>query len=248
MKRTALISFILAALTMQAWADNYFTIGAGSVTFSPGDTVTVPVRAHFEGRLNQWYMTITLPDGLEIASTTAGPDMSIDYTDVNGVDRTENVNLLYSPDISQVSAKTSAFGYFDMMGNGEYMPYGYIKWEAGDYSRMFEITFVAGNGLKTGDVINFDGRMIAAPDLRGGTINNYGEFNIDIAITMDCLKGDVNGDGAVNITDVTTLIGLVLNAGDAIDAAQLPAADVNGDGAVNITDVTQLVGLALNAR
>ena len=64
----------------------------------------------------------------------------------------------------------------------------------------------------------------------------------------DYQLGDVNGDGAVNITDVTQLVGYLLYSGDAIDAAQLPAADVNGDGAVNITDVIQLVGLVLNAR
>ena len=53
--------------------------------------------------------------------------------------------------------------------------------------------------------------------------------------------GDVNGDGAVNITDVTGLIDLLLSG------EELPAyIDVNGDGVVNITDVTGLIDLLLN--
>ena len=49
------------------------------------------------------------------------------------------------------------------------------------------------------------------------------------------LSFDLNGDGAVNITDVTTLL-------DALAAGRLPDSfDVNADGAVNISDVTYLL-------
>lgn len=50
-------------------------------------------------------------------------------------------------------------------------------------------------------------------------------------------KGDVNGDGLVNTTDVTVLY-TVIAAGK--NAKDVPAADVNGDGLVNTTDVTVL--------
>ena len=51
--------------------------------------------------------------------------------------------------------------------------------------------------------------------------------------------GDVNGDGQVNITDVTLLISAVLSSDYSAIIEQ--AADMNGDGAVNITDVTLLI-------
>ena len=54
-------------------------------------------------------------------------------------------------------------------------------------------------------------------------------------------KGDVNGDGAVNIADVTALIDLLLGNG----GNNNPAADCNGDGAVNIADVTKLIDYLL---
>ncbi len=54
---------------------------------------------------------------------------------------------------------------------------------------------------------------------------------------------DVNGDGTVNISDVTTLVDFVLgkNPSPCIEAA----CDVNGDGSVNISDVTYLVDVIL---
>ena len=48
--------------------------------------------------------------------------------------------------------------------------------------------------------------------------------------------GDSNGDGVINISDVTTIIDLLLSSED------VPAwVDVNGDGIVNISDVTSLI-------
>ena len=58
------------------------------------------------------------------------------------------------------------------------------------------------------------------------------------------LRGDVNGDGYVNVADVTALISLVL--GGNATAASHPAADVNEDGVVNIGDVTTLISLVLS--
>ena len=55
-------------------------------------------------------------------------------------------------------------------------------------------------------------------------------------------RGDVNGDGAVNIADVTALIDLLLS-GSSVDVA---VADTNADGAVNIADVTALIDFLLS--
>lgn len=57
------------------------------------------------------------------------------------------------------------------------------------------------------------------------------------------LVGDVNGDGEVNIADVTRIIDVIL--GGEADTALLARADVNGDGEVNIGDVTKTIDLIL---
>lgn len=66
----------------------------------------------------------------------------------------------------------------------------------------------------------------------------------DITDQYSYLTGDVNGDGEVNIIDVTDIIDILL--GVQVDAATLSRSDVNGDGVTNITDVTDLIDMILN--
>ncbi len=58
------------------------------------------------------------------------------------------------------------------------------------------------------------------------------------------LVGDVNGDGQVNIADVTTLIDQLLNG----NSTHNPAADCNRNGEVNIADVTVLIDYLLSGN
>ena len=53
--------------------------------------------------------------------------------------------------------------------------------------------------------------------------------------------GDVNGDGKVNVSDVTALINMILG----ITPMDQTRADVNGDTKVNVSDVTALITIIL---
>ena len=55
------------------------------------------------------------------------------------------------------------------------------------------------------------------------------------------LPGDINGDGEVNVSDVTALINKILSAGDYADEV----CDINGDGEINVSDVTALINMIL---
>ena len=55
------------------------------------------------------------------------------------------------------------------------------------------------------------------------------------------VRGDVNGDEGVNISDVTALIDILLTGTEAPVAA-----DCNQDGDVNISDVTALIDFLLS--
>jgi hypothetical protein len=55
------------------------------------------------------------------------------------------------------------------------------------------------------------------------------------------LRGDVNGDGKVNVTDVTTLVNMILGVMPMNEAR----ADMNSDGKVNVSDVTALINIIL---
>lgn len=54
-------------------------------------------------------------------------------------------------------------------------------------------------------------------------------------------KGDVNGDGEVNVSDVTALVNMILGVQEKDEAR----ADVDGNGVINVSDVTALVNIIL---
>jgi len=55
-------------------------------------------------------------------------------------------------------------------------------------------------------------------------------------------NGDVNGDGAVNASDVTAIYNYILNG----DTSNVATSDVNGDGSINASDVTAVYSIILN--
>ena len=70
-------------------------------------------------------------------------------------------------------------------------------------------------------------------------------------ITSENMPGDVNSDGLTNITDLNSVIDVVIMGGNAghprvpgIDGDLLE--DVNGDGAVNISDINLIIYYILN--
>ncbi|MBQ0120098.1 MAG: leucine-rich repeat protein [Bacteroidales bacterium] len=66
-------------------------------------------------------------------------------------------------------------------------------------------------------------------------------FNIE-SIEGDGIKGDVNGDGVVDITDANILINVTLGKDS---ASKYAGADVTGDGVVDIADVNAVLNLIL---
>ena len=68
-------------------------------------------------------------------------------------------------------------------------------------------------------------------------------FTYEGGSTPEVIIGDVDGDGGVNIQDVTALIDKLLNG-----AEMIPEADTDQDGAMNITDVTALIDYLLKGQ
>ena len=54
------------------------------------------------------------------------------------------------------------------------------------------------------------------------------------------VRGDVNGDGEVDVTDVNFIINIVLGKNQSVDTA-----DVNGDGKIDVTDVNNVINIIL---
>ena len=80
------------------------------------------------------------------------------------------------------------------------------------------------------------------PNLLGRhVIRGFVDYN-KIIHGADFIRGDVNGDGEVNISDVTALVDYILGKATSYDAS---VCDVNADNEVNISDVTSLVDIIL---
>lgn len=79
---------------------------------------------------------------------------------------------------------------------------------------------------------------------KDGSINGAGDYfavdNVKLVTTVQL--GDINGDGIINVADVTALIQIVLNS----TPVDLALADLSGDGTVNVADVTALIQIVLN--
>ena len=62
-----------------------------------------------------------------------------------------------------------------------------------------------------------------------------------VTVKQKAIGGDINGDGRVNVSDVTALINMILGVIPKDEAR----ADINGDGKINVSDVTALINIIL---
>ena len=121
---------------------------------------------------------------------------------------------------------------------------------AGSGTTIVPTLNVAHNGANTVWTVTFSGAGV------NPTTNSIGDGEYQVVLggvsgltsnTYDFfrLMGDMNGDGLVNISDFSTLIGTFLRATN--DPAYLGADDLNGDGQINISDINLLVGNFLHS-
>ena len=94
----------------------------------------------------------------------------------------------------------------------------------------------------TGDNNVFTQAHLAAAQAKYWMPQQYsGNAWVDITFST---RGDVNGDGKVNISDVTALINYLLSHN--ATGVNVDAADCNQDNTVNISDVTALINYLLS--
>lgn len=108
---------------------------------------------------------------------------------------------------------------------------------------------IRGGVSRMGEGINFINCAITYPADAYIASSDYGESIYcgdgrtpeEIIITRNGgLKGDVNGDGEVNIADVNAVISVILGTGSGSMSA-----DVNADGEINIADVNMIISFIL---
>ena len=63
-----------------------------------------------------------------------------------------------------------------------------------------------------------------------------------VTVKQQSLQGDVNGDGEVDVRDITALIDVIMNS-----ITDNPRADVNQDGDIDVRDITALIDIIMNS-
>ncbi len=74
-----------------------------------------------------------------------------------------------------------------------------------------------------------------------GLSDNFNSTETGLLKVRQNLTGDVNGDGRVNVSDVSALINMILG----LESMNQESADVNSDGRINVSDVSSLINIIL---
>ena len=239
-----MIMLALLSLTAGATGESYFTMGEADTVRIPrsqlGSVITVPVDAMFGGRVQQWNIEPTYPTGITPVDAFGGPGMTIHYLNSVGEDCTFDALLACNDDFSMLSAAITVPGY--CLRGGTYVYYGIAKWPGGYYEGLFSMKFFVDPSFNSG-LLQL--RAILSGDDPLGDCVGLGVLSTRriyfMVVDDEPVIGDVNGDGKVNINDVTELINILLTGAEA-----LAAADVDGDGKVSITDVIALIDRLLS--
>lgn len=241
-------ALLLCAVAAHADMDSYFTMGVNeTVRINPsslGGYAGVTVRAVFQGRSDFWYMTMDYSGGLYPSSVIPGSGMTVHYLDSVGND-TSYTALLHH-DYNNIQMKSTFWssinipGYWDSNNDGTYETYGTVKWDAGTYDNMFSISFSVPLSFTSGQT-TITGYLNSSIDMRGGT-TGYVVFQKTVDFIVGYEPGDVNGDGWINISDLTLLTDYLIGSAT-LNQYQLDAADVNRDGEVNISDAICLTDI-----
>ena len=145
-----------------------------------GTEIVVPVKAHFSARLNAWQVDLALPQGLTAVDATAGEDQVVTYRDSQGNEREKAPYFYGLGSNNRIIAIFTDRGYWQDP-NGEdpeaWVPYGQIKWEAGDYDEMVLLHLRPTVNFKGGDII-FNTLVSSTRDSRGGTTLENGDESV----------------------------------------------------------------------
>jgi len=195
------------------------TIYMPQIVSSPGDTIKMSI-----------YLTNAHPlDYFTLPIYYGGP-LQLNYLDFDvdscRTDYFEQVKLTaFSPFEGKI-----AFSFTSSFTGGN------PSLEPGN-GRILNIYFhyQSGAGTNILDTVSFSGKEL---NLNAGYIEYKPYVKTGYVSQSDHIKGDANGDGNINILDVTFLINYLYKGGP---EPNLYAGDVDGSGAINLLDVNYLI-------
>ena len=250
----------MALLTMSAWAQTPVTLTAANAledntefTFNGDAVVTLQSGDYLFLRDESGYGMIygagvgTFENGQVLSqgwnATKASVNGWVRYTDAAGLSASGETNAELAAPIMATSIDESMLNAYVCYSNVTFSMFGR------------KIILPDNTGIPVYDL--FGGDMPGGfNDTRHwnvygvismqGTALRFSPAEWELYVEPTFLRGDVDDDGNVNISDVTSLIDYVLSS-DAT-GVNVDAADCDQDGNVNISDVTALIDYVLSGN
>lgn len=222
MKRTV-FAVLVIMVAFSAAADRFYI---EDFTIAPGESLTLSIQLENQAVYTAFQCDLYMPAGLTIEQEDG--DYIFDLTTRKSRDHNIASQLQmdgcirimsYSPRINAYSGNSGALVTFNVTASENFTGPATII--------LRNILFTSTAGVE-----------VAFADE---------ECIVSTPTTPDTdLKGDVDGDGIVGITDVTTLIDALLGGAPSVFIVE--NADCDNDGKVNITDVTRLIDALLGGE
>lgn len=186
-------------------------------SISPGGTCTVSIILDNETEFTAFQSDLYLPEGLSATNFSLTDRKNANHSFTATVLPNGGIRLLsYSLKLKTYSGNSGALVAFDMTASNDF------EGEATVALRSTLFTTAAG---------------VEIP---------FDDETCTVTFPSTAIRGDVDKNGEIKISDVTALINYLLN-GDA-STINLQAADCNEDGYVKISDVTSLINYLLSGQ
>ncbi len=196
------------------------------VTASKGQPATIGIDLENKTTdLTAYQFDLTLPDGVSLSLNDKGKFLVTKTSRYEDDSQTLNV--------SKLEGNTYRFVCFSM--SNEII--------TGTSGAILNASLTIGASVNTGSyeatitnivVTKQDGTQMKLKDSK---------FNI---IVTNVIKGDANGDGEVNVSDIVEIVNYIMGKTSAnfVQAAS----DLNGDGEINVTDIVKVVSIIMDTN
>ena len=215
MKRTV-FAVLVVMVALSAAADRFYI---EDFTVVPGETQTVSIMLENEVAYTAFQCDLYIPQGLTVEQEDG--DYIFDLTTRKSRDH-------------NIAAQLQMDGAIRLMS---YSPH--INAYSGNSGALVTFNITPNESFAGPATIRMSNILFTTT---GGTEVSFNDEVCTVQLPAN-IRGDVNGDGNVNISDVTALIDLLLGSDSSTYHAE--NADCNVDGNVTISDVTTLIDALL---
>lgn len=175
--------------------------------------------------LTAYQFDLTLPDGISLSSNDKGKFI------VTKTGRYEDDSQMLN--ISKTEGNTYRFVSFSMSNDVI----------TGMSGAILNASLTIGASINDGSYEATIANIVVTKT--DGTQLKLKEAKFNIVVT-NVIKGDANGDGEVNVSDIVEIVNYIMGKPSANFV--LAAADLNGDGEINVTDIVKVVSIIMSTN